>query len=227
MVNQAVDPTFGFMTVDWDGKIRMDPSSPLRHGRADRAARPLRRGLRQRRRRRPARHRHRRGAGCSIPTTTWPRRSPTCSAAGATGRAGRGGQDDGLELDDRPGRRRPGPAAGRGPGRVQVVRGRAAGRLARLRRRGERRRLVPAPRRDRLDHRQGRHRLLPAGRRDDRAAGRDPGEQYRELTARFGDPVYRRRRRRGHPRAEGRAQAAVRRATCRPRSWPASRSPTC
>src|ERR1700761_2746594 len=24
----AVDPTFRFMTVDWDGKIRMDPSSP-------------------------------------------------------------------------------------------------------------------------------------------------------------------------------------------------------
>jgi phosphoglucomutase len=27
-VNRAVDPTFGFMTVDWDGQIRMDPSSP-------------------------------------------------------------------------------------------------------------------------------------------------------------------------------------------------------
>ena len=28
VVNHAVDPTFGFMTLDWDGKIRMDPSSP-------------------------------------------------------------------------------------------------------------------------------------------------------------------------------------------------------
>ena len=28
VVNQVVDPTFRFMTVDWDGKIRMDPSSP-------------------------------------------------------------------------------------------------------------------------------------------------------------------------------------------------------
>jgi len=28
IVNDAVDPTFRFMTVDWDGKIRMDPSSP-------------------------------------------------------------------------------------------------------------------------------------------------------------------------------------------------------
>jgi phosphoglucomutase len=28
VVNQTVDPTFSFMTVDWDGQIRMDPSSP-------------------------------------------------------------------------------------------------------------------------------------------------------------------------------------------------------
>jgi phosphoglucomutase len=28
VVNAAVDPTFRFMTVDWDGQIRMDPSSP-------------------------------------------------------------------------------------------------------------------------------------------------------------------------------------------------------
>ncbi len=29
IVNEAVDPAFGFMTVDWDGQIRMDPSSPF------------------------------------------------------------------------------------------------------------------------------------------------------------------------------------------------------
>lgn len=28
VVNEAIDPTFRFMTVDWDGQIRMDPSSP-------------------------------------------------------------------------------------------------------------------------------------------------------------------------------------------------------
>lgn len=28
IVNESIDPTFRFMTVDWDGKIRMDPSSP-------------------------------------------------------------------------------------------------------------------------------------------------------------------------------------------------------
>ena len=27
VVNETVDPTFGFMRVDWDGKIRMDCSS--------------------------------------------------------------------------------------------------------------------------------------------------------------------------------------------------------
>ena len=27
VLSEVVDPTFGFMTVDWDGKIRMDPSS--------------------------------------------------------------------------------------------------------------------------------------------------------------------------------------------------------
>ena len=28
VVNESVDPTFRFMSVDWDGQIRMDPSSP-------------------------------------------------------------------------------------------------------------------------------------------------------------------------------------------------------
>ena len=28
VVNPTVDPQFGFMTLDWDGKIRMDCSSP-------------------------------------------------------------------------------------------------------------------------------------------------------------------------------------------------------
>ena len=28
VINKTVDPTFRFMTVDWDGQIRMDPSSP-------------------------------------------------------------------------------------------------------------------------------------------------------------------------------------------------------
>jgi phosphoglucomutase len=40
VVNDAVDPTFRFMTVDWDGRIRMDPSSPhAMRGLIDRADR--------------------------------------------------------------------------------------------------------------------------------------------------------------------------------------------
>src|SRR5439155_550142 len=55
-------------------------------------------------------------------------------------------QDAGLELDDRPGGRRPRPAARRGAGRLQVVRRRPPRRLARVRLRGERRRVVRRPR---------------------------------------------------------------------------------
>ena len=33
VTNEVVDPTFGFMTVDWDGRIRMDPSSPYARAR--------------------------------------------------------------------------------------------------------------------------------------------------------------------------------------------------
>ena len=39
VVNDAVDPTFRFMTVDWDGKIRMDPLVTVRHAAADRHSR--------------------------------------------------------------------------------------------------------------------------------------------------------------------------------------------
>ena len=58
VVNPAVDPTWRFMTLDWDGKIRMDCSSPCGHGLAGppQGRVPDRHG--QRRRRRPARHRH-------------------------------------------------------------------------------------------------------------------------------------------------------------------------
>ena len=33
VVSDVVDPTFRFMTIDWDGRIRMDPSSPHAMGR--------------------------------------------------------------------------------------------------------------------------------------------------------------------------------------------------
>ena len=48
VVNEAVDPTFRFMTVDWDGQIRMDPSSPYAMAAVDRPEGPIRRRLRLR-----------------------------------------------------------------------------------------------------------------------------------------------------------------------------------
>ena len=42
VVNKSVDPTFRFMTVDWDGKIRMDCSSPYAMAESDCAEGPLR-----------------------------------------------------------------------------------------------------------------------------------------------------------------------------------------
>jgi phosphoglucomutase len=42
VTNRTIDPTFSFMTVDHDGKIRMDPSSPRRaRARASSAATAL------------------------------------------------------------------------------------------------------------------------------------------------------------------------------------------
>ena len=68
VVNESVDPRFGFMTVDWDGKIRMDPSSPYAMAGLIRLRDQLRPGPGQRRRCRPPRHRHpRRGLAESEP----------------------------------------------------------------------------------------------------------------------------------------------------------------
>ena len=43
VVSDAVDPTFRFMTLDWDGQIRMDCSSPYAMARLVGSARSLRR----------------------------------------------------------------------------------------------------------------------------------------------------------------------------------------
>ena len=93
----------------------------------------------------------------------------------------RGSRQDAREQQhDRPRGGQARAQAVRGAGGLQVVRRRPAGRAPRLRRRGERGRLVPAPRRHGVDHRQGRHHPRPCWRpRSPRGLARDPGELYR------------------------------------------------
>ena len=153
VVNPLVDPTFRFMTLDWDGRIRMDCSSVYamasligrraefaiatgndtdadRHGIVTQDA-----GLLNPNHYLAAAidylYRHR---------ESWPR-----------GRGGR--QDHGQFVHHRPGGRRGRAAADGSAGRVQVVRARAARGDRRVRRRGERGCLVPVPGRAGLDHR--------------------------------------------------------------------------
>ncbi len=78
IVNRVIDPTFSFMTVDHDGQIRMDPSSPYAMARLVDLKDQFRVAFANDRRRRSARHRdaHRRadepqslsGGGDSLPS---------------------------------------------------------------------------------------------------------------------------------------------------------------
>ena len=110
---------------------------------------------------------------------------------------------------------------------LQVVRARAARRVGRLRRRGERRGVVPAARRLGVDDRQGRDHPGPAGlgdHRGDRAVA--VAAATRELTERYGAPAYARIDTAGHPGAEGGAGASCRpEQVTRERAGRASRSP--
>ena len=126
VVNEAVDPTFRFMTVDWDGQIRMDPSSPYamqrliglkdsfdiafacdtdhdRHGIVTKSAGLL-----------PPNH------YLAVAIFYLFQHRPQWRSRG------RGRQDGGQQPDDRSRRRKAGPEALRGAGRLQVVRRRSA-----------------------------------------------------------------------------------------------------
>ncbi len=191
---------------------REDPDGLLvavRDGAAARHGRPLRRRLRQRPGRRPARDRHavRRPAQPEPPPRGLHLVPVRRRARLGPGRRDR--QDARLLLDHRPRRRGPRAPARRGAGRLQVVRPRAARRDDRVRRRGERGRVVPAPRRHGLEHRQGRADPVPARGGDDREDRQGPGTALRRARRplrRRGLPAHRRRR---HAGAEGRAQAAL------------------
>ena len=152
VVNDAVDPTFRFMTLDWDGRIRMDPSSPYamrrliglkdkfdvafacdtdadRHGVVTRSSGLL-----------PPNHYL---AVCVhylfANRTGWRKDAAVGKTVVSSSMIDRVAAKLGRKVV-------------RGSGRIQMVRGRAAAWIARVWRRGERRRFLPLPRRVRLDH---------------------------------------------------------------------------
>ena len=169
IVSDAVDPTFRFMTVDWDGKIRMDCSSPYAMARLI--------GMRDRfdvafaNDTDADRHGIVTGSNGLMNPNHYLAAVDRLSVRkpSAMARRQRGGQDHRLQRDHRPRREQARPQAGRNPGRLQMVRRWPERRLVRIRRRGKRRRVVPAQGRLGLDHRQGRHHFGTVGRRDDGA----------------------------------------------------------
>ena len=169
VVSDVVDQTFQFMTVDWDGRIRMDPSSSYAMqrliGLKDRFDIAFgcdtdhdRHGIVTR------------SGGCFLPITTL---RPPCSISSNTGRRWRTGAAIGKtvvssQMIDRV-TREAGPETLRGAGRIQMVRRRPARRLSRFRRRRERGCVVRPSGRQRVDDRQGWNRPGPArGRRSRR-----------------------------------------------------------
>ena len=166
IVSDAVDPTFRFMTVDWDGKIRMDCSSPYamarligmrdkfdvafandtdadRHGIVTRSN-----GLMN-----PNHYLAAAIAYLFAHRPDWGRQRAVGKTIVSSAIIDRVAGKLGRKLVEMP------------VGFKWFVDG-LRRRLVRLRRRGERRRLVPAARRLGLDHRQGRHHPGTAGRRD-------------------------------------------------------------
>ena len=135
VVNPNVDPAFAFMTVDHDGKIRMDCSSPYAMAGLV--------GLKDRFQvawgNDPDSDRHGivtpSGGGDSLPSD-----APPPMAAGRGGR-----QDAGFEQSDRPRGATARPAAVGSSRRLQVVRPRTVRRVMLLRRRRKRRRQLSAP----------------------------------------------------------------------------------
>ena len=168
VVNPLVDATFRFMTLDTDGKIRMDCSSPNAMASliANRESYQIATGNDA------DSDRH----GIVTPDGGLLNPNHYLSVAidylyyqpAVVARLDGGRKDRGQLVDHRPGSRGTGPKASRSAGRLQVVRRRIARRHHRFRGRGERRGLVPAPRRFGVDHRQGWHHSGAAGLGDPR-----------------------------------------------------------
>ena len=192
IVNDELDPTFRFVPLDWDGKIRMDCSSPHAMARLRDMAGDFDVAFAND----PDADRHgivTPGAGLLNPN----HHLAACIAYLFGGNRDWGEdvgdrQDARLEQHHRRGRARPRPPAGRGARRLQVVRRRPRRGHARLRRRGERGRLVPASRRQRWStDKDGLIPCLLAAEMKART-GQDPGEVYAGLADRFGHAAYKR-----------------------------------
>ena len=192
VVNPVIDPTFSFMTVDHDGKIRMDRSSPYAMARLVELKDRFRRRLCQRPRCRPAWHRDAlRGVdeSQSLPGGGHPVSvRPSAALAGPC----RGRQDAGQQQHDRS-RRAERSAAGCARYRWASS-GSSPGLL---------RRLAAASAARRAPERASCATTAPSGPptrtarswicsppRSPPARARIPGEHYRELTAEFGAPYY-------------------------------------
>jgi phosphoglucomutase len=138
VVNPKVDPTFSFMTVDHDGEIRMDCSSPY--------AMASLVGLKDRYQVAFANDTDSDRHGIVTPSAGlmnpnhYLSRDPLPAGA-STAMAGAGGdwQDRGQQRHDRPGRPQAGPPSLRGAGRFQMVCAGFFRRVVLLWRRGERR----------------------------------------------------------------------------------------
>jgi phosphoglucomutase len=85
IVNGAVDPTFRFMTVDWDGQIRMDPSSPYAMQKLIGLLRIALTSLSPATPTTIATGLLQGAAGCLLPITTFPSPSPTSFNTGRSG----------------------------------------------------------------------------------------------------------------------------------------------
>ena len=215
------------MTLDWDGKIRMDPSSPYAMQRLIGLQGPLRRRLRLRHRPRPPRHRHARAPGCCRRITTSRSRSTICSSIGRGWRADAAvGKTRGQQQHDRSRRR-----AARAARSYEVpvgfkwfVDGLLDGSLGFG---GEESAGASFLRRDgtRVDDRQGRHRRRRCSRRrSPRAPAAIPASSTASSTRELGEPVYERIDAPATPEQKTAARAAVARAGADRPSWPASRS---
>ena len=121
VVDEAVDPTFRFMTVDWDGQIRMDPSSPYAMerliGMKDRFDLSFacdtdhdRHGIVTK------------SAGLCRPITTFAQHLLSFSEPAEVAQVSGGRQDGSEQRDDRSRHGKTGPETPRGAGRLQMVR---------------------------------------------------------------------------------------------------------